>query len=108
MCGAGLYWKNCSLAENSMSAACPDLRLRNTTAGAVVEYAANEEYVEASGPLQTANVEETPSEDMLTVLDRLLEEAPSPAGSAGGTSAGDTCLPFAMQTRNVSARGQTL
>jgi hypothetical protein len=40
LCGAGLYWKNCSLAENSMSAACPDLRLRNTTAGAVVEYAA--------------------------------------------------------------------
>jgi hypothetical protein len=90
LCGAGLYWKNCSRTEDSMCAACPELRVRNTTAGAAGEYAANEEYVEASGPLQLPDVEAAPAEGMLAVLDRLLDAAAGGAAqpSEGSSSAG--------------------
>lgn len=106
LCGAGLYWKNCSRTENSMCDACPDLLLHNTMEGAAGEYASNEEYVEASGPMPAVDVEEA-----------TVEHARCPAGGARGVGGRhvtdviicrDACLPFPMQEREVLARGLEL
>jgi hypothetical protein len=110
LCNAGLlYWKNCSRTENSMCDVCPDLLLRNTTEGAAGEYASNKEYVEASGQMPAADVEEA-----------TVEHARGPGQAAGGESCvggrhvtdviicRDAHLPLVMQERDVSARGLEL
>jgi hypothetical protein len=55
-CSAGWYWKNCSLAGNSMCTACPDLRLTKS------EYAQYEAYVDAAGQKNASDVEVDPEQ----------------------------------------------